>query len=335
MMMLVVFTAFLGYDLKTAVGTSTFIMTFTALIGFVAHSMINPAIVLERWNVLIICIVVATTASLISARFANRVDNKTVGLTTGVILTILGACMIYLNYFVDMQIPAVVSEILYTLGILIGFLIVAVALALLLFKMFHIGGEARRKILHTISFLIILVIMLTSKHWYIPAIICIIFTIVVYPILWFFEKNPLYQDLFQQRRQGEVKNSLILLFGNATLLITLFWGLLGSEITVIASILAWGLGDEAAALIGKSYGKHHIPIHDHKKTYEGSLAMCIVAFIAIIVTMYVGQISLLKSILIALVGSIGATIIEAISIKGYDTVTVPFVTAIIIFIMLL
>ncbi|MCD8117392.1 MAG: sulfite exporter TauE/SafE family protein [Oscillospiraceae bacterium] len=99
MMMLVVFTAFLGYDLKTAVGTSTFIMTFTALIGFVSHALIHPAIVLERWDVLIICIVTATAASLISARFANRVNNKTVGRITGVVLVILGGAMICLNYF--------------------------------------------------------------------------------------------------------------------------------------------------------------------------------------------------------------------------------------------
>ncbi len=99
MMKLVVFTAFLGYDLKTAVGTSTFIMTFTALIGFVSHSLIHPAIVLERWDVVIICIVTATTASLGSARFANRVSNRTIGLVTGVILTVLGAGMIWLQYF--------------------------------------------------------------------------------------------------------------------------------------------------------------------------------------------------------------------------------------------
>ncbi len=99
MMMLVVFTAFLGYELKTAVGTSTFIMTFTALIGFVSHSLIHPAIVLERWDVLLICIVTAFVASLLSARFANRVSNKTIGLTTGVVLTLLGGAMIWLQYF--------------------------------------------------------------------------------------------------------------------------------------------------------------------------------------------------------------------------------------------
>ena len=99
MMMLVVFTAFLGYDLKTAVGTSTFIMTFTALIASVSHILIHPNIVTERWNVLIICIIVTTFASLISAQFANKVSAKVVGLTTGAALTVLGASMIYLNYF--------------------------------------------------------------------------------------------------------------------------------------------------------------------------------------------------------------------------------------------
>lgn len=99
MMMLVVFTAFLGMELKVAVGTSTFIMTFTALIASVSHIMIHPAILLERWPVLIYCIAVATATSLLSARFANRVNNRTVGLVTGVILTTMGALLIVLHYW--------------------------------------------------------------------------------------------------------------------------------------------------------------------------------------------------------------------------------------------
>ena len=100
MMMLVVFTAFLGMELKTAVGTSTFIMTFTALIASVSHIMIHPAIIFEKWGVMLICIIIATAASLISAKFANHVNNCTVGLTTGVVLTLLGVSMITLKYLV-------------------------------------------------------------------------------------------------------------------------------------------------------------------------------------------------------------------------------------------
>ena len=73
-------------------------MTFTALIASVSHIMIHPAILLERWPVLLYCMVVATTASLWSARFANRVNSRTVGRVTGVILTAMGALLIVLHY---------------------------------------------------------------------------------------------------------------------------------------------------------------------------------------------------------------------------------------------
>lgn len=98
MMMLIVFTAMLGYDRRTAVGTSTFIMTFTALIASVSHIMMEPAILLEcRWY-LILSVVVATFFSLISAQFANKVKGKTVSYVTGAILLILGLSMTAMNY---------------------------------------------------------------------------------------------------------------------------------------------------------------------------------------------------------------------------------------------
>ena len=99
MMMLIVFTAMLGYERKTAVGTSTFIMTFTALIASVSHILIEPTIVLECWDFLLIAVVAATLFSLVSAQFANKVNGKVVGYVTGTILLVLGLSMIVINYF--------------------------------------------------------------------------------------------------------------------------------------------------------------------------------------------------------------------------------------------
>ena len=79
----VVFTAFLGYELKTAVGTSTFIMTFTALIASASHILINPRHPAGRWDALVICIMVATAASLVSASSSNRVRAGWWGWRTG------------------------------------------------------------------------------------------------------------------------------------------------------------------------------------------------------------------------------------------------------------
>lgn len=97
MMMLIVFTVMLGYDRRTAVGTSTFIMTFTALIATVSHIMMEPALLLACYDYLLLSIVVATVFSLVSAQFANKISSKAVGYVTGAILLILGLSMTFIN----------------------------------------------------------------------------------------------------------------------------------------------------------------------------------------------------------------------------------------------
>lgn len=87
MMMLLILTTVLGYELKTAVGTSVFIMTFTALTGAVSHFAIGGA---PQWNVWILCVIFTLIWARIAARFANKATPKTLNRVTGVILVILG-----------------------------------------------------------------------------------------------------------------------------------------------------------------------------------------------------------------------------------------------------
>ena len=74
MMMLLILTSVLGYELKTAVGTSVFIMTFTALTGAVSHFMIGGA---PNWFVWALCVVFTLLWARIAAVFANKADPKT------------------------------------------------------------------------------------------------------------------------------------------------------------------------------------------------------------------------------------------------------------------
>ena len=53
MMMLLILTSVLGYELKTAVGTSVFIMAFTAFTGAASHFAIGGA---PDWTVFILCV---------------------------------------------------------------------------------------------------------------------------------------------------------------------------------------------------------------------------------------------------------------------------------------
>lgn len=87
MMMLLILTTVLGYELKTAVGTSVFIMTFTALTGAVSHFAIGGLPDVTAW---ILCVVFTLIWARIAAVFANKATPKTLNRVTGVILVVLG-----------------------------------------------------------------------------------------------------------------------------------------------------------------------------------------------------------------------------------------------------
>ena len=92
MMMLMILTMVLGYELKAAVGTSVFIMTFTALTGAVSHFIIDSKT--PDLLVLILCILFTLIFARIGAVIANKVSSKTLNRATGIILVILGVMVI-------------------------------------------------------------------------------------------------------------------------------------------------------------------------------------------------------------------------------------------------
>ena len=95
MMMLLILTSVLGYELKTAVGTSVFIMAFTALTGAVSHFALDG--LPDTW-ILVLCVVFTLLWAQIAARFANKAKPKTLNRATGIVLTVLGAAILIVNY---------------------------------------------------------------------------------------------------------------------------------------------------------------------------------------------------------------------------------------------
>ena len=88
MMMLLILTSVLGYELKTAVGTSVFIMTFTALTGAISHFAIGGTPDVAVW---VLCVVFTLIWARIAAVFANKAQPKVLNRATGVVLVVLGA----------------------------------------------------------------------------------------------------------------------------------------------------------------------------------------------------------------------------------------------------
>lgn len=96
MMMLLILTSVLGYELKTAVGTSVFIMTFTALTGSVSHFAIDG---FPDPLVLLFCVLSTLLWARIAARIANKARPETLNRVTGIILTVLGTVVLLFQFF--------------------------------------------------------------------------------------------------------------------------------------------------------------------------------------------------------------------------------------------
>lgn len=96
MMMLLILTSVMGYELKTAVGTSVFIMTFTALTGAISHFVIGG---IPDLLILSLCILFTLIWARIAAVFANKSQPKTLNRATGIVLVVLGIVIMVFKIF--------------------------------------------------------------------------------------------------------------------------------------------------------------------------------------------------------------------------------------------
>ena len=98
-MMLLLLISVLGYELKSAVGTSVFIMTFTALTGAIGHFAIDGGLK-EYWIMLLVCVLSTLAFEQIASAIANKIKTKHLNLIVGVLLTALSVAVIIVEYFV-------------------------------------------------------------------------------------------------------------------------------------------------------------------------------------------------------------------------------------------
>lgn len=96
MMMLLILTSVLGYELKTAVGTSVFIMAFTAFTGAASHFAIGGT---PDLLVFALCVAFTLLWARIAAVLANKAEPKTLNRVTGIVLVVLGVAVLLFSVF--------------------------------------------------------------------------------------------------------------------------------------------------------------------------------------------------------------------------------------------
>ena len=192
-----------------------------------------------------------------------------------------------------------------------------------------------RKVLHISAILTVFCFILPSHTWWIVILDILTILFLINATLLIIERFKFYQLLFVDKSHHEILKMINAYYLVMVVLVAMFYGLRGEEnkYLVITSILAWGLGDALAAIIGIKFGKNKLNLSfvDESKTIEGSAAMLITSFMVCLATLIVFMhYPLWKLIVAPLLVSLSIAYVEAISKKGLDNIFCPLTASIIL-----
>lgn len=212
------------------------------------------------------------------------------------------------------------------LGGICLYFVVAASIAVVIRLCTPIPNEPFRKLLHLILLGSLAVWVQVYDTWWMAALSAVLFAVVVYPILALAEHLQGYSELLTERKSGELKHSLLIVFGMFAVVISVCWGWLNDRLLAVASVFAWGFGDAAAALVGKRFGRHklrgrHI---EGTKSVEGSVAMFAVSFVSVAAVLLLrGGMGSPGCLVTAYVTASVCAVVELYSMGGNDTITCP------------
>ena len=229
------------------------------------------------------------------------------------------------------------QEIISAIISILIYFIVCASSAILLRILTKIEDEVFRKLLHMILLGSLFVWTEVFPTWLSAAGTALIFAALVYPILWFAERFKGYSKLVTERKSGELKSSLLVVFFMYAVVVAICWGWLGDRMLALASIYAWGFGDAAAALVGKRFGKHKIggKIIQGRKSFEGTTAMFLVSLVSEFTILSLrGGLEWDETLLISVVVAAVSAVVELYTLNGIDTITCPLAAMVVLIVLL-
>lgn len=191
------------------------------------------------------------------------------------------------------------------------------------------GKEASRKYIHIMLSNWWFIAMIFFDNWIWASILPAIFIVINYMSY----KNGIIK-VMERDKKDKNKDSLGTVYYAISLLILTIttFGILDNPFIGLCGILVMGYGDGLAAVLGKSIKSRVFKIRGNKKSIIGSFTMFVVTLL--IVSSFLNYANsayiILKSIGIAAI----VTVIEMISRKGTDNLTVPLLTSLLVFVMM-
>lgn len=216
------------------------------------------------------------------------------------------------------------SQLIYTLIYLVGFYCI-IQLSEFIYHKFSVNAEVTRKIAHVLCCLSSLsFLFLFHSHWYV-LIIGIAFSL----LLFMSKRNGMYSsiDLVERKSIGSY------LLPISIYLIFLISELANDKLYFVLPLLILGISDPMAGLVGTSYKKaRQIKLFSviFQKTYIGSLTFFILTFVLTVLVINASDFSGQNSLFLGFYFALTLTLVEIVSNKGVDNLTVPLVASLLI-----
>ena len=237
----------------------------------------------------------------------------------------------------------IVLEDIIVFFIAVIYAVVVLTIAVVGRKQMHLGSDFTRKIVHLFAGAAIWTVPYYPHPW-VATFVALTFVIMLglantQRFGRFFEAMARPEDLEHGSVRGPFWYAV-----SITVLTAIFTFSGYDEFYFVAgaAIMIMMLGDGMSAPIGMKYGaKHMKEIFGSKRSIEGCTALFIFGFIGAMIAfwwfgiysdpIFTSPAGYLSMLLLALIGAFTGTIVELISPKGTDNVTLPFISCLVMF----
>jgi phytol kinase len=205
-------------------------------------------------------------------------------------------------------------------GVLLVYIYVAILL-IITEKFLDKWPEVSRKVLHIMVGNIAFLLPIFNNSW-------VMAFVAAGPFIFFtFLMSPYTPIKSIKGRTSAAGHSMGLVYYAITWTILAY--LFFDNMVIIAiGILAMSYGDGFASIIGIRFGKKKYNVFGDEKSYIGSFAMFVFTFITTVVALIYYGISLSSDVVLVLLGiAFVAAVVEGLTPKGLDNLSVPFVAA--------
>lgn len=208
-------------------------------------------------------------------------------------------------------------------GIVVSIIYIVLVFALSKF-MTKKGEEMSRKFIHiALSNIWFIYCLFIDKLWVaciLPAVFIVINSLSY--------KFKIFKTM--EREQNDGFGTIY--YAISILLVTIFSYLQASPIIGATGMFIMGYGDGFAAVVGKRFKSKEYNIFGAKKTIAGSTTMFVISLIISCIVFYI--IGMKYFIIKAFITSIIATLLEAISVKGLDNISVPVMVTVLTYLFI-